>query len=62
MRDGFTVSYKIRYVDGAEGDRFAATQADAIAALLNWVAQANHLQSPGHPLHSDEPDEESRAA
>ncbi|GLW91697.1 hypothetical protein Aglo03_25130 [Actinokineospora globicatena] len=33
-----TVTYDIRYVDGAEGDRVAAAQAKAISALLSWLA------------------------
>ena len=36
--DGLTVTFDIRYVDGEEGERVAAAQAAAIAALLNWVA------------------------
>ena len=36
--EGLTVSWEVRYVDGAEGDRVASAQADAIAALLEWLA------------------------
>ena len=36
--DGLTVTFDIRYVDGAEGDRVAAAQAAAISALLDWLA------------------------
>ncbi|WP_228001754.1 hypothetical protein [Nocardia australiensis] len=35
---GLTVSYEVRYVGGADGERFAAAQAKAIAALLKWHA------------------------
>ncbi|MFC9966859.1 hypothetical protein ACFVH4_21750 [Nocardia ignorata] len=35
---GLTVSYEVRYVSGAEGERVAAAQAKAIAALLRWRA------------------------
>ena len=33
-----TVTFDIRYVDGAEGGRVAAAQAKAISALLSWLA------------------------
>jgi hypothetical protein len=36
--DGLTVSFEVRYVDGAEGHRVAAAQADAVSALLTWLA------------------------
>ncbi|MEV2218907.1 hypothetical protein AB0E01_03410 [Nocardia vinacea] len=36
--DGLTASFEVRYVDGAEGERIAATQAKALAALLKWQA------------------------
>jgi hypothetical protein len=38
VSDGLTVTFDIRYVDGEEGDRIAAAQKGAIAALLNWLA------------------------
>ncbi len=38
MHGGFTASFEIRYVDGAAGDRVADAQANAISALLTWLA------------------------
>lgn len=35
MRGGLTVSFEIRYVDDAAGDRVAAAQTNTICALLN---------------------------
>ncbi|MFJ2666408.1 hypothetical protein ACIO14_18870 [Nocardia fluminea] len=32
---GITASYHVRYVSGAEGERIAAAQAKAVAALLS---------------------------
>ncbi|MGH3624610.1 MAG: hypothetical protein ACRDQ5_22955, partial [Sciscionella sp.] len=51
--DGLTVSFAIRYVDGPEGDRFAAAQAGAISALLDWLA---------HRTDTSDMNEERRAA
>ncbi|MFD3747307.1 hypothetical protein [Nocardia sp. NPDC058633] len=34
---GITVSYHVRYVGGAEGERIAAAQARAMAALSGWM-------------------------
>ncbi|WP_327112438.1 hypothetical protein OHB12_28665 [Nocardia sp. NBC_01730] len=34
--DGLTASFEVRYVGGAEGERIAAAQAKALAALLKW--------------------------
>ncbi|MGY0497421.1 hypothetical protein ACWZHB_02850 [Nocardia sp. FBN12] len=36
-RGGISASFEIRHVDGAEGERLAAVQAKAIAALLVWL-------------------------
>lgn len=35
--DGLTVVFEVTYIGGPAGDRLAARQADAIAALLDWV-------------------------
>jgi hypothetical protein len=35
----WTVEFEVRYLTGADGDRLAARQADAIAALLTWVTR-----------------------
>jgi len=47
----FTLSFDIRYVHGAEGDRVAAARAKAIAALLSWLVTrddttADHIDPP----------------
>jgi hypothetical protein len=63
MVDGLTVSFEIRYADGAEGDRVAAAQADAISALLNWLAHRNDATTNRiSPSGADETTEEGRAA
>ncbi|MFD3461004.1 hypothetical protein ACFWVM_14930 [Nocardia fluminea] len=36
-RGDISASFEIRYVDGAKGERLAAVQAKAIAALLVWL-------------------------
>jgi hypothetical protein len=36
--DGLAVTFEIRHVTGADGDRIAAIQARAISALLAWLA------------------------
>ncbi|WP_429429001.1 hypothetical protein [Nocardia sp. GAS34] len=41
--DGLTVSYEVRYVGGVEGERLAAAQAKAIAALLRWQAGCSEV-------------------
>jgi len=33
----WTVEFEVRYLTGADGDRLAARQAEAIASLLSWV-------------------------
>ncbi|MEV0360644.1 hypothetical protein AB0H71_31770 [Nocardia sp. NPDC050697] len=38
VRDELTVSFEVRYVEGAEGERVGAAQAKALAALLRWQA------------------------
>jgi hypothetical protein len=40
------VTFDIRYVNGAEGDRVAAAQAAAITALLNWLAHREATPAP----------------
>lgn len=35
---GLTVSFEVQYVGGVEGERIAAAQAKALAALLKWQA------------------------
>lgn len=49
----FAVSFDIRYVYDAEGDRVAAAQAKAISALLSWLSTradttADHIDQPEH--------------
>ncbi|MEU5405237.1 hypothetical protein [Nocardia asteroides] len=36
-RGGVSVSFEIRYVDGMEGERLVAVQAEAIAELMVWL-------------------------
>lgn len=62
MCDGLTVSFDIRYLDGAEGDRIAVAQADAIAALLNWLAHRDSTQNRASPISTVEGVEKDRAA
>ncbi|MEU2179019.1 hypothetical protein ABZ552_32830 [Nocardia sp. NPDC019219] len=35
---GLSVSFEVQYVGGVEGERVAAAQAKALAALLKWQA------------------------
>ncbi|WP_280385068.1 hypothetical protein [Nocardia wallacei] len=44
--DGLTVSFEVRYVGGAEGERIAAAQAKALAALLKWQADRSRDGCP----------------
>ncbi len=62
MCDGLTVSYEVHYVDGAEGDRVAAAQADAIAALLEWLAHRDGSAPARNVDVADTDDEDDRAA
>ncbi|WP_158853154.1 hypothetical protein [Saccharothrix deserti] len=59
--DGLTVSFDIRYVDGAEGDRVAAAQVDAIAALLNWLAHREDTAAAPEPNAADHTSQERAA-
>jgi hypothetical protein len=43
-----TVTFEIRYVSGPAGDRIAATQANAIYALLEWVAHQDAATDHTH--------------
>lgn len=36
-----TVTFDVRYATGEEGERIAARQAEAIAALARWAAHPN---------------------
>ncbi|WP_406236161.1 hypothetical protein [Nocardia sp. NBC_01009] len=40
---GLAVSFEVRYVGGMDGERIAAAQAKALAALLKW--QADHCDA-----------------
>lgn len=53
------MSFDIRYVEGAEGDRFAATQARAIFALLHWLA---HRHDSGPNVNTTKMTDERQAA
>lgn len=44
--DGVAASFKIRYVSGAEGERIAAAQAKALAALLKLQAGRSEAGRP----------------
>ncbi|MGH3803077.1 MAG: hypothetical protein ACRDTD_23695 [Pseudonocardiaceae bacterium] len=43
-----TVTFDVRYVDGPAGDRVAAAQANAIYALLEWVAHRSAATAHTH--------------
>jgi hypothetical protein len=61
--DGLTVTFEVRYADGAEGDRVATTQADAIAALLGWIADRDQRDPvAGNVDIDDTENEDDRAA
>lgn len=63
MCDGLTVCFEIRYVDGAQGHRVAAAQADAVSALLNWVGRRDDAPtSRTGPSDTDGATEAGRAA
>lgn len=47
-----TVTLEIRYINGPAGDRIAATQANAIYALLEWVAHQDAATDHTHQLAS----------
>lgn len=42
--DGLMVAFEVTYIGGAAGERLAARQADAIAALLAFVEDQEHEQ------------------
>ncbi|WP_446224824.1 hypothetical protein ACTWPB_06755 [Nocardia sp. IBHARD005] len=41
---GITASFDVRYVGGAEGERIAAAQAKAVAALLSWLQDRGDIE------------------
>jgi hypothetical protein len=43
-----TVTFEVRYVDGPDGDRLAARQANAIYVLLEWLAHQDAATDHTH--------------
>lgn len=41
--DGLMASFEVRYVGGAAGERIAAGQASALAALSKWQADCSEV-------------------
>jgi hypothetical protein len=48
VSDDLTVTFEIRYVSGPAGDRIATAQANAIHALLEWVAHRDTATDHTH--------------